>query len=354
MIERKKLKVVLVEDSTIVKTILKRILNNKYIEIVGTASNGEEGLKVVKETNPDVVCTDLLMPIMDGFEFTLKLMEEFPKPILVISSVVQKENEANIFNVLKAGAIDVFPKPRGNSSGDYEKIAEQLIQKIKVVSGVVVFSRKKSLQKIIKEDPNNDPGLIPLHLKGNYKIVLIGASTGGPPALQKLLKRLGSNFPIPIICIQHISEGFTKGLIDWLNYNTDLKVQVAKQGESPIAGNVYFPPDNEHLGIDVNGKFSPIKSPPYKGHRPSVSVSFYSFFEYYKKSTLAVLLTGMGDDGSDAMAMIKSGGGFTIAQDKDSSVVFGMPRVAIEMGGASIILPLDNIPGKISTLCRKL
>ncbi|MEM7179835.1 MAG: chemotaxis protein CheB [Spirochaetota bacterium] len=344
----KKIKIILVDDSPLIITILKKILSKSHtIEILGTASNGQEGFALAKKVNPDVVCTDLMMPVMDGYELTKKIMAEFPKPILIISTEVQKENETNIFNVLKAGAVDVFPKPLGNSTGGYEKIAEELILKIKVVSGVVVFSKKNWSGQITETKIPSLQTNLSVKPPKKYKILLLGASTGGPPALQKVLSGLGSKFPSPIICIQHISEGFTKGFIDWLNSNVEATVTIAQEGAYPKPGMIYFPNEKNHLGIDYQGKFVNIKTPPYKGHKPSVSVSFFSFFEYYRSSCLAVLLTGMGDDGADAMKTIKMGGGYTIAQSQASCVVFGMPKVAIEQGGVNKVIDLDKIPQHI-------
>lgn len=353
----KKIRILLVDDSPIVIATLKKILSKSMsIEIVGTASNGKEGLEKIVTLNPDMVCTDLMMPIMDGLEFTKQVMEKHPKPILVISSAVQKEDEGNIFSLLQAGAVDVFPKPRGSQTGDYDKIADELIKKIKVVSGVVVFSRKKSVdfsQPKQQEEVGNVTRVFPAAgSMQHFKILLIGASTGGPPALLEILSRLPAHFSLPIVCVQHISLGFSNELVNWLNNNVPLKVKTAKHGEKPTMGNIYFPSEDCHLGIDSSGKFVDLKSVPYKGHRPSVSVSFYSFLEYYKSNTLAVLLTGMGDDGADAMKAILDQGGYTIAQDEKSCVVFGMPRVAIEMGGAKEILPLQNIPARIKELSK--
>ena len=348
----------MVDDSPIVIATLKKILSKSdSIEIVGTAGNGKEGMEKIATLNPDMICTDLMMPIMDGLEFTKQIMENSPKPILVISSAVQKEDTGNIFNLLQAGAVDVYPKPRGNQTGDYDKIADELIKKIKVVNGVVVFSRKKTTSSFqaLPTTPGVDTTSHSFPAAGtshNFKIVLIGASTGGPPALLEILSRLPATFPIPIVCVQHISIGFSNELVKWLNNNVSLKVKTAKQGEMPSAGNIYFPTEDCHLGIDPGGKFMDLKSVPFKGHRPSVSVSFYSFFEYYRANTLAVLLTGMGDDGADAMKAIRTQGGYTIAQDEKTCVVFGMPKVAIELGGAKEILPLPNIAGRIKELCK--
>jgi two-component system chemotaxis response regulator CheB len=352
----KKIKVVLIDDSPIVLTILKRILSTSTdIEVIGTAKDGAEGLKVVNELNPDVVCTDLLMPVMDGLEFTKALMSTNPKPILVISIAVQKEDKTNVFNVLKAGALDVFPKPKGNQAADFEQVAPELINKIKIVNGVLVFKKKDPTLNLnfTSSFPSLDtPKTEISSFKSTYKMLAIGASTGGPPALQTILSDLPENFPVPIVCVQHISEGFIFGLVDWLDNLCKLKVEIAKEGEFPQAGKVYFPQEKKHLVLDANGRFVFSDELPYQGHKPAVNVTFDSFANYYKNSMLGVLLTGMGDDGAKGLKKIYDQGAYTIAQDEKSCAVFGMPRVAIQLGGAKEILSLNQISYRIKEILK--
>ncbi|MBD1936126.1 chemotaxis-specific protein-glutamate methyltransferase CheB [Microcoleus sp. FACHB-68] len=373
------IRVLLVEDSPVALTILKRMLaSSPDITVVGTARTGKEGLALIPQLQPQVICTDLHMPQMDGLEFTQEVMANFPRPILVISSSVQPENTHTVFRLLQAGAVDVFPKPHGALGPNYESIRQELISKIRILSGVAVFTlrRRKTTaepvsfnpqpKQLIAKDTKDRESKIPkqqTHAKQPppvppslpqqsalssqhsppKKILAIGASTGGPQALHTILTQLPANFPVPVICVQHISEGFLKGLVDWLNGECSLSVRIATAGEYPSAGTIYFPPEQHHLELDNKGRFHCSSAPPVSGHRPSVTVTFNSVANFYGKSAASVLLTGMGRDGADGMLSISKAGGLTIAQDEKSCIVFGMPKEAIALGSAQYILPLTEI-----------
>lgn len=354
------IRVLLVEDSPVALVILKRILAaSSDIEVVGTARNGREALELIPKLQPQVICTDYHMPQMNGLEFTEEVMIRFPRPILVISASVQVEDTQTIFQMLNAGAVDVFPKPRSPSIEEYQLLKQELISKIKILSGVTVFTRHRRNSNITTPV---DRQLLKLETKTNIpisqspginlqyqnydskpKIISIGASTGGPQALNTILSQLPSNFPLPILCVQHISEGFLQGLVDWLASECQLPVKIAKFGEIPQPGVVYFPPEGRHLELDSFGKFVCSSSPPVSGHRPSVTVTFASVAKCYGAASMAVLLTGMGRDGADGMLAIAKAGGTTIAQNEASCVVFGMPKEAIALGAAKHILPVNEI-----------
>ena len=363
------IQVLLVEDSPVALVILKRILaTSPDIEVVGTAHHGREALELIPKLQPQVICTDYHMPQMNGLEFTEEVMIRFPRPILVISASVQVEDTQTIFKMLNAGAVDVFPKPRSPSIEEYELLKQELISKIKILSGVTVFTRHRrntnittpadcttritgsNYQAVNLETKTNipisrSPGMN-LPSENHYskpRIVSIGASTGGPQALNNILSQLPINFPLPILCVQHISEGFLQGLVDWLGTECQLPVKIAKFGEIPQPGVVYFPPEGRHLELDTFGKFVCSNSPPVSGHRPSVTVTFASVAKCYGAANIAVLLTGMGRDGADGMLAIAQAGGITIAQNEASCVVFGMPKEAIALGAAKYILPINEI-----------
>ncbi|HIK11169.1 MAG TPA: chemotaxis-specific protein-glutamate methyltransferase CheB [Oscillatoriaceae cyanobacterium M33_DOE_052] len=434
---KKLIRVLIVEDSPVATIILKRILDAPpEIEVVGAAKSGIEGLEMIPRVQPDVICTDLHMPRMGGLEFTSEVMSRFPKPILVISSSVQPEDTHNVFKLLDAGAVDVFPKPRSGITGNnYEILKQELLAKIRVLAGVSVFTirrKTKTFQPIppvsgtadevggvgirslrspaedqrsasaevslgrsaggggsemgsslrrANVQPQLDgakPGSMSLgRLSGargagatglpqphqelakvkktplpstprlpttNFKILTIGASTGGPQALQGILSQLPANFPVPTVCIQHISEGFLQGLVDWLNSECMVEVKIAPLGEKPQPGYVYFPPEGKHLEFDSGGRFVYSSAPPCAGHRPSVTVTFNAIAARYGAGAIAVLLTGMGRDGADGMLSISLAGGLTIAQNEASCVVFGMPKEAIALGAAKYVLPISDIP----------
>lgn len=338
------IKVLLVEDSLVAMTLLKKLLDSSPdLQVVGCARTGVEALEMIPKFNPDVICTDLHMPQMNGLELTSEVMARYPRPILVISASVQDDDPHHVFRLLDAGAIDILPKPRGGQPKDYDLIKQPLINKIKVLSGVKVFSRNRKYSselpgtEKVKFEPASS------FIGSKVKMVAIGASTGGPQALQEILSQLPANFPVPVICVQHISEGFLQGLIDWLATDCNLSVKIAQSGVTPKPGNIYFPPERQHLELDSSGHFLCSNAPPVGGHRPSITVTFKSVARTYKNAAIGVLLTGMGKDGAEGMAAIASAGGFTIAQDKASSVVFGMPKEAIALGAAKEVLSLKAI-----------
>lgn len=341
-------RVFLVEDSPVALTILKRILaSSPEVDLVGTAPNGLEALEQISTLQPQVICTDLHMPKMDGLELTRRIMASNPRPILIISaSVHAQENSRNVFELMQAGALDIFPKPSIESLSDYEQIKQDLINRIKVLAGVKVFTRHTSRF----ETPDaRTQSAIPLSsfpppaCFSPFKVIAIGASTGGPQALHTILKQLPTNFPAPILCVQHISEGFLQGLVDWLAAECPMRIAIAQPGVFPKPGTVYFAPEQKHLQLDAQGRFLATSTPPIAGHRPSATVLFQAVAACYPQSAIGVLLTGMGRDGADGLQAIAQAGGVTVAQDEQTCVVFGMPKEAIALGAAQHTLPISGI-----------
>ena len=335
------IRLLLVDDSLLTLTILKRILSAApEIQVVGTATNGQEALDIIPTLQPDVICTDLHMPVMDGLKLTKAVMEKFPRPILVLSVSVQKVQVSNIFQVLEAGAIDVMAKPLGEVGMDYRLDGRELIGKIKILAGVVIIRKRRKEPDAAAPASGNQLPPVEGTPPG---IIGIGASTGGPQAFQEILTHLPGDLPVPVICVQHISEEFMQGLVDWLAPQCRLKIATAETGIEPQPGTVYFPCGGSHLIVDGQGRLECSSAPIHEGHRPSVSVAFKSLAQRYGKSAAGVLLTGMGRDGVDGMLAIAGAGGTTIAQDEESSIVFGMPREAIAAGAARYVLPLPKI-----------
>lgn len=353
------IEVLLVEDSPVALEILGRLLSSSpEVKVVGKARNGKQALELIPKTKPAVICTDLQMKEMDGLEFTQQVMATDPRPILVISNSVRKENTQNIFQLLQAGAVDVFPKPSTGLASDYERVQRELVSKIKILAGVTVFTKRQptsnsSINAGVTSGLESLTAGRFMDITTPIRVVTIGASTGGPQALHKILTGLPANFPIPVICTQHISEGFLPGLIDWLASQCKLKVKVAQVGESPLAGTIYFAPDKSHLELDNIGRFICSSFLPIDGHCPSITVTFKSVVKFYGRATAGVLLTGMGKDGAAGMQAIAGAGGTTIAQDEKSSVVFGMPKEAIALGAAEKILPVQEIaPFLLTKICE--
>jgi two-component system, chemotaxis family, protein-glutamate methylesterase/glutaminase len=333
--------VLLVDDSLIALTILSRMLSTSPdIQVVGKARSGREALELIPRLQPAVICTDLHMPDMDGLELTKEIMAHFPRPILVVSAAVHPEDIHNVFSLLEAGAVDVLPKPRGGLAADEQRVTQELVSKIKIISGVVALTRRlKPLPGLAKSEAG--PLSAPEQLRP--RIIAIGASTGGPQALRTILAPLPLDFPAPILCVQHISDGFLEGLVEWLANQCAMPVKIAQSGEQPRPGTIYFPQEGTHLEIDKSGRLVCSHKAPVDGHRPSVTATFESVAEYCGDAAIGILLTGMGSDGAHGMQEIFEAGGITIAQNEETSVVFGMPMQAIARGAVKYVLPVHKI-----------
>ena len=341
------IRVLVVDDSPLALELIRRMLAfAPEIVIVGTAANGLEALNLIPRVRPDVICTDLHMPVMNGLELTRQVMVRHPLPILVLSISVQAEQTHNIFQTLEAGALDILAKPLEGLQADFGVTAHDLITKIRILSGVKIIGRRGAGGNgaaIQAESALIPPSTLPPRFIG------IGASTGGPQAFDAILRSLPRNFALPLMCVQHIAEGFMQGLVDWLASSCRIQVCTAEEGAEPRPGTAYFPPNNRHLEIDAEGKFRCSAALPLGGHRPSIDIAFSSLARRHGAAAVGVLLTGMGQDGAQGMLDIVRAGGLTIAQDEHTSVVFGMPRRAIELGAAHHVLALGQIG---PALCR--
>jgi two-component system chemotaxis response regulator CheB len=330
--------VFLVEDSPIALQILTKIISNAPdIRVVGTATNGRDALLAIPQAKPDVICTDFYMQGMSGLQLIKEIMTRFPKPILVISVAVGAEHPENVFQLLQAGAIDVLPKPTTGLLSDYNK--DELLTKIRILAGVKVFTRSSRALSSIPA-PVVQNGRI---TNSAISMVAIGASTGGPQAVFKILRVLPRDFPVPIICTQHISSGFLGGLVRWMNEECALTVKIAQQGELLQAGVVYYAPDG--FNLEVNHQRKVCLSPPSSAeiHCPSINVMFRSVALHSGSGGLGILLTGMGEDGAQGLLAIAQAGGVTVVQDEASCVVFGMPKAAIHLGAVQHIVEIEKI-----------
>ena len=337
------IKVLLVDDSPIALHILQRLLSGSPdIQVAGTAANGRDALELLPALRPDVICTDLHMPVMDGLAFTREVMDRYPCPILVVSVSVESGSQ-NVFTLLEAGAVDVFPKPHDILAADQGKLARELIRKIRILSGVRVFRRsapgvRPAIPSVVSPVVSTGFAQVPV------RMVVIGASTGGPQALYEILTHLPAGFSLPVVCVQHIGSSFVSEMVSWLNEACPLPIRVAVQDQIPQPGVVYFAPGEVHLEMDdACGRFVFSNAPPVDGHRPSVSVTMNSVARCFGAGTLGVLLTGMGSDGAEGMMSIAAAGGITLAQDEQSCVVYGMPKEAVARGAVRIVLPLEQI-----------
>ena len=333
------MKVIIADDSAVIRAILDQNLT-KYpdVEIIASVSNGRRAVQAARGEHIDAVISDIDMPEMTGLEAAKILSSELHVPVLILS-----ENENKRIEAKHAGAAEFLAKPPLNS---YTK---EFFDKLFDV-----------LKKIVSESPTSRNGTREAkrtcEFSGKPKILCLGASTGGPSAVAEVLRGLGNNFPLPILYAQHIEIGADKTMSEWFSSVChNIQVKLAENGEEAKAGIVYMAPADTHLVIDyVKSNGNPIlklsDEPPERFLRPAVNKLFRSAAQFYKKSCLAVLLTGMGRDGADGCKEIVKKGGWTIAEDKSTCAVFGMPAAAIEVGGAKEILPRGEIAKRILEL----
>jgi two-component system chemotaxis response regulator CheB len=346
------IRVLIVEDSPVVRDLLTFILSSDpAIQVIGTACNGEEAVRAVSEKKPDVVTMDIVMPNMDGFEATRIIMETTPTPIVIVSASWDPQEVEKTFRAMEAGALAVIAKPVGVAHPNYKKLTKELIQIVKLMSEVKVIKRRPQERKGVVISRKSKSGMItPATL--DLKVVAIGASTGGPLAINAILSRLPKDFPAPLLIVQHIAVGFVQGFADWLANSSRLPVKIAAHGEYLLPGRAYIAPDDLHMGVENGGRIILISSEPENGLRPSVSWMFRSVSEVFGKNAIGVLLSGMGKDGASELKLMKGKGAVTIVQDRESSVVYGMPGEAATINAASYILSPAKIAEFLSGLPR--
>jgi two-component system, chemotaxis family, protein-glutamate methylesterase/glutaminase len=348
------IKVLITEDSPVVRGYLKYILgSDPDIEVVGTAQDGEEAVRMVETHRPDVVTMDIHMPKMDGFEATRKIMESNPVPIVIVSASWNPEEVDKTFRTMEAGAVAALEKPRGMGHPNSESSVKELVQTVKLMSEVKVvrrWSKYKSGKPAVPETPKTGKTEEPAVQRVDAQVLAIGASTGGPMVLQTILSLLPKDFPVPVIIVQHIALGFLAGLRDWLGRGSAMPVAIAEDRQQLAAGHVYLAPDGFQMGVDRYLKVVLRKDVLNYTLCPSVSFMFKSVAESFGEKAVCVLLTGMGKDGAEEMKLIKDKGAITVAQDQDSSVVHGMPGEAIRIGGATFVLPPEKIASRVTEL----
>ncbi len=348
-------KVLIVEDSAVAREVLTRILSSDPdIEIIGTANNGEEALRFLEHQRPDVVTMDIIMPRMDGYQTTRKIMESKPLPVVIVSASVSREEVEKTWKAVDAGAVAVLEKPGFGDIGVKGGHAEKLIETVKIMSQVKVVGRRGRPKSIERAPIGVTPVSSPVQMPAlGIQIVAIGASTGGPPALREILVRLPPDFDAPILVVQHISPGFTQGFVDWLNGSCPLNVQLGRNGEKALPGNVYVAPDSCQMGISHSGMIRIQPDNPKDGIAPSVARLFKSTVEAFGERSIGVLLTGMGRDGASELKLMRDKGAQTIAQDEESSIIYGMPGEAAKLGAVKYSLPIEKIGEMLCNLVKR-
>lgn len=328
----KKIKVLVVDDSLTAQKLLVAILNNDpQIEVSGVASSGEEALKQLESTRPDLITMDIHMPGLNGLTVTRQIMETRPLPIVVVSSSALVTDIERAFQLIDAGALTAVAKPTAVGHPEFHSSATRLVQTVKDMSSVKVIRRLPAARL---QQPSFE-ALAALSAR-KPAVIAIGASTGGPPVIETILKEITGDYP-PVLLVQHIAPGFLNGMVEWLKHTLKLRVKVAEDNESLQRSTVYLSPEGQHLGT-ASGRIKLSTAPPVAGHRPAVSHLFATLAADFGSSCLAILLTGMGRDGADGLLELKSKGAVTVVQNEESSVVFGMPRAAIELGADCHVL----------------
>lgn len=345
------IKVLVVDDSMVVREFITHILSSDPgIHVVGVANDGDEALEAVRQKTPDVITMDISMPRMSGLEATRIIMESQPTPIVIVSGSLGGEGAAS-FSAIEAGALAVLSRPAGIGHADYDATAKQLIQTVKLMSEVKVVRRwPRARQGQTVRQVSSPAGASLKQPTSKVKLVAIGASTGGPVVLQQILNHLPQDYSVPILIVQHIAAGFVQGFAQWLTQSSGFPVHLATHGEHLLPGRAYVAPDGFHMGVRADHRIILNDGVPENGLRPSVSALFRSVAQVFGPEAVGVLLTGMGRDGADELKLLKDRGALTIAQDEETSIIYGMPGEAIKLGAATHVLPPDRIASMLVSL----
>ena len=341
------MRIAIVNDLSLAQAVLIRLIESvPGYSVAWTAKDGAEAVRCAAADVPDAILMDLLMPVMDGAEATRRIMASSPCPILVVTSTVSG-NYGKVYEALGAGGLDATETPTFGP-GNKVQGGQPILHRLALLAKAKGATPKGIAEHVIAaapSAPDTFPRAAPL--------VAIGASTGGPEAIAQVLSAMAPTLPGPVVVIQHIAANFAGGLATWLQSRTGLLVAAAQEGTEPVAGRVYLAASNDHLVLRPNRRFAYTVDPQDYPYRPSVNVFFQSLAVSWPRPGIAVLLTGMGTDGAVGLARLKNAGWHTIAQDKSSCVVYGMPRAAEEMGAAVEVLSLAQIGNTLKDRLRK-
>jgi two-component system chemotaxis response regulator CheB len=336
---KRSIRVLVVDDSpTMANTLTALLTEEPRIEVVGRAGDGNRAVQLARLLRPDVITMDLLLPGLDGPAAIAAIMSQAPARILVVSAVAEQRGVDLGFQAMSAGALELIGKPNVTNAEELRKWGRELAHSVCLMAEVPVISRRSRA------------GVTPPPPTGaRVDVFGVVASTGGPPALADLLARLPRDFPVPLLIAQHITVGFTQGMVRWLSQVTPLSVEVAREGERLEPGKVYFPLDGHDLAVDAGGLARLQRSKG--GPCPSGDVLLTSLAAVFGRRSGGVVLTGMGEDGARGLLAIRNAGGVTFAQDEASSVVYGMPRAALELKAVDQGVPLASMPELILQSC---
>lgn len=358
------IRVLVVDDSPFMRKSLQKMLEGAPdIQVVGTARDGMDALEKIEELDPDLVTLDIEMPRMDGLTALKKIMATSPRAVLMVSSLTQEGAQATL-DALSFGALDFIPKESSFATMSILNIQQELQEKIRRLASTPRFKRPQldrsprpgapisaiPVAPPPAPKPVPRPGGLELAASPMAELIVLGSSTGGPKALQELLPALPGNLPVPLLIVQHMPSTFTKPFADRLNALCQVTVKEAEHGEPIKAGTVYIARGGIHMLYRQRGIQAVLElslEPTASIHRPSVDVLFQSVHEHCNKQVLAVILTGMGNDGAKGMELLKQKGAHTLAEAEETCVVYGMPRAAAEKGCVDVVSPLQDIAGHL-------
>lgn len=355
----RQVRVLVVDDSAFMRKILSDLLQtDPSLTVVGTARDGRDGVEKALELQPDVITLDVEMPRLDGYGALREIMARHPTPVVMVSSHTREGAEATI-RALALGAVDFVAKPSGSISLNMHIVRDELVSKVKGASGATPRFRRvvADLPPVHRESKpqsiSKSSVLSPDPVVSARRLVVIGCSTGGPGALHQIIPRLPADLSAGLLVIQHMPAGFTRSLAQRLDDISAIRVKEAAEGDLIENGQVLVAPGGFHMLVEGNGRVRMNTDPPMHGVRPAVDKTLEAAVPIWGNRMIGVILTGMGYDGAKGMAALKKHGGKTIAEDASTCVVYGMPKVVVELGIADQVLPIQEISEAIVRLVRE-
>ncbi len=340
------IRVLIAEDSPTIRELLVGILeSDPGIQVIGHARNGVEAVEMTARLKPDLITMDIHMPLMDGFEATKEIMVASPTPIIVVSGSVSRHDIDLSLSATRVGALMVVEKPGRPDSPGFDAQRERLLSMVKAMTEVKVVRQRDPAAAA--RATNGSGGGTP---RPGVRVIAVAASTGGPAALQRMLVDIPRDFPVPILVVQHIATGFVAGLARWLGSGCSLRVKVAEDGEPLVGRTVFLAPEDRHLGVGQDRRILISDTRPINGFRPSATFLFDSVARAYGTSMVGVILTGMGNDGVDGLKVARGAGATILAQDEASSIVYGMPREAVDAGVVNAVVSIGDLGPRLTHL----
>lgn len=354
MATRSKIKLLIVDDSALIRQAISLVLKNSiFIDVVGTSFDSFDATQKIQKLLPDVILLDIQMPKMNGLTFLKKLMQQQPIPVIIFSSFVE-EGSYNALKALEYGAVEIIEKPKFATNAELEKYKTKLTTAIQTAA-LANVKENAANNKAVKDFFSKKYKIPSISINKNNFIIAIGASTGGTEAIKRVLENIPANFP-PIVVTQHMPVGFTKSFSERLNSLSQITVKEAETNDIIQPGYAYIAKGDRHLVVKKASDKYYLRlddTLPVNRHKPSVDVLFNSVSKTYANNSIGILLTGMGSDGAKGLKNMKLNGSFTIAQDESTCVVFGMPKVAITIGGVDQVLPIFDIPEFLKAIVNK-